>query len=73
MTEDGKVIDDAIKNFGKNYHFYYTTIQPRHNDDINRLLKEGKLDPENEIHNARKFIFSGGRRLFFRSFIEHMG
>ena len=21
MTEDGKVIDDAIKNFGKKYHF----------------------------------------------------
>ena len=52
MTEDGEVIDDAIKNFGKEFHFYYTTIQPRHNDDINRLLKEGKLDPENEIHNA---------------------
>jgi hypothetical protein len=52
MTEDGQVIDDAIKNFGKEFHFYYTTIQPRHNDDINRLLKEGKLDPENEIHNA---------------------
>ena len=30
MTEDGKVIDDAIKNFGKNYHF--TT--PRFNRDI---------------------------------------
>ena len=41
MTEDGEVIDDAIKNFGKEFHFYYTTIQPRHNDDINRLLKEG--------------------------------
>ena len=26
MTEDGKVIDDAIKNFGKKYHFYYTTF-----------------------------------------------
>ena len=29
MTEDGEVIDDAIKNFGKEFHFYYTTI-PRH-------------------------------------------
>lgn len=50
MTEDGGVVQDTA-NYPQ-YKFFITEIQPRKNDDINRLLAEGKLDPEKEMHNA---------------------
>lgn len=51
MTEDDAVVKDAKENYSQ-YNFYTTEIQPRKNDDINRLMAEGLLDPEKEIHNA---------------------
>jgi len=51
MTEDGHVVNEA-KQIYTGFNFHVTEIQPRLNDDINRLLAEGVLDPEKEMHNA---------------------
>ncbi|KAK3257215.1 hypothetical protein CYMTET_33689 [Cymbomonas tetramitiformis] len=49
MTEDQQVIDDT-KHF-PGYNFIYTDY-PRLNQDIAEMIREGKIHPADEIHNA---------------------